>query len=136
MNKKLLISGVLLAAFLTLLSYFGAFYRLDRWAADALYQNPQLTSGDIVVVGIDERALTALGPFQNWTRESMAKALAFLAEDPYNLPAVVAIDTLYSGESIPEADKQLADAAAALRRFCRGNCSAEEALRSLELSGF
>ena len=120
-KRNRILIGVLLAAVLTLLSYFGAFYRFDRWAADALYQHPQLTSGNIIVVGIDERALSELGPFQNWTRDNMAKALEFLAEDPDNLPAVVAIDTLYSGESIPEADRRLAKAASALPAVIAAN---------------
>ena len=68
-----------------------------------------------MVVGIDEKALKELGPFQTWTRDNVAAALEYLASDPDNMPAVVAIDTLYSGESgSPDADARLAQAAAKL----------------------
>ncbi len=117
MNRqfKIAINGVILAAIMALAAYLGVFFRIDQWAADALYQNPRATSGKIMVVGIDEKALEELGPFQTWTRDNVAAALEYLASDPDNMPAVVAIDTLYSGESDNgEADEHLARAAASL----------------------
>ena len=114
-NVKSVIAGVLLSAIMAAAAYFGVFFRLDQWAADIMYQKPQATSGRIMVVGIDEKALEELGPFQNWTRDNVANALEYLASDPDNLPAVVAIDTLYSGESgNEEADAHLAEAASKL----------------------
>ena len=113
MNRqfKIAINGVILAAIMALAAYLGVFFRIDQWAADALYQNPRATSGKIMVVGIDEKALEELGPFQTWTRDNVAAALEYLASDPDNMPAVVAIDTLYSGESgSPDADARLAQA--------------------------
>ena len=68
MKKRSIAAGVLLAAFLTLITYLGIFYRFDRWAADGLYQSPRLTAGNVLVVGIDERALTELGPFHRCGR--------------------------------------------------------------------
>ena len=117
MNKHIrsAVFGVVMAAVVALAAYFGAFFRIDQWAADGLYQNPSATSGRIMVVGIDEKALKELGPFQTWTRDNVAAALEYLASDPDNMPAVVAIDTLYSGESgSPDADARLAQAAAKL----------------------
>ena len=112
---KLIVTGLVISAVLAILAYYGAFFRVDRWAADGLYQQPQPTSGRIMVVGIDEKALKELGPFQTWDRNVVANALDYLSSDPENMPSVVAIDTLYSGESgNAEADAHLAEAASKL----------------------
>lgn len=99
------------AFLITAFSLNNGLYRLDRWMEDALFQRPGITSGKVVVIGIDEQALEEFGPFQSWDRNIMASALEQLASDPKNMPAVVAIDTLYSGETDKEADERLAAAA-------------------------
>ena len=99
---------------ITMIIAAGALQRMDKWLQDALYQRPGATSTEICIIGIDETALTALGPYNSWDRNVMASALEALAADASNLPAVVAVDTLYLGESDPEADARLARAAAAL----------------------
>ncbi len=99
---------------LTLICFFGVMKRPDKWVQDALFQRPGVTSGQIVVIGIDEKALTEIGAYNTWDRTVMARALEALAADEEHKPAVVAIDTLYSGETTPEADERLAEAAAKL----------------------
>ena len=99
------------ALILTAIASSGVLMRLDKFAQDAVFQHPGVTSPDIVVIGIDEEAFDALGPYNTWTRNVMAAALEVLASDPENLPAVVAIDVLYIGETQPEADARLARAA-------------------------
>ncbi len=88
--------------------------RPDRWVEDALYQQPKALDGKIVVVGIDDRALEEIGPYNTWDRNVMASALEHLGADPQNLPAAVAIDTVYTGVTEGDADKRLADAASKL----------------------
>ncbi len=106
---------VLVAALLvTLIIASGALHRVDKWAQDWLFQRPGAPSGDIVVIGIDEAAFDALGPYQTWDRSVMAAALEALAADPDSLPAAVAVDVLYAGDTAPEADQRLARAAEAL----------------------
>ncbi len=105
------VQACIVALIVVLLVIAGALTRLDRWMQDVLFERPQVTSGDIVVIGIDEDALNRIGPYQTWDRNVIASALDALAADPENQPAVVAIDTLYSGETDPEADQHLADAA-------------------------
>ncbi len=61
------IAAVAFAALFSMLAFFGAFFRLDSWMSDSLYQNPKLTSGNVTVVGIDDKTLEALGPFQSWS---------------------------------------------------------------------
>lgn len=92
----------------------GALGRVDRWAQDHLFQQPGAASSDIVLIGIDEASLQELGPYGSWGRDVMASALEALAADPDRLPAVVAVDTLYAGESDPEGDARLAAAASRL----------------------
>ena len=86
---------VLIAALLvTLIIASGALHRVDKWAQDWLFQRPGAPSGDIVVIGIDEAAFDALGPYQTWDRSVMAAAPEALAADPDSLPAAVAVDVL------------------------------------------
>ncbi|MBQ9504605.1 MAG: adenylate/guanylate cyclase domain-containing protein [Lachnospiraceae bacterium] len=102
------------AVVLTLIAASGILQRLDRRAQDALFQSPKALSGRVVVIGIDEKALKEIGAYNTWDRNVMARALEALAADPEHTPAVTAIDTLYAGQTDPEADEHLARAAAAL----------------------
>ena len=83
----------------------------DQWVQDLLYQKPRYMDGEVILFGIDERTLIELGPYNSWDRHVMARALEQLASDPDHLPAVVAVDTMYFGESDPEADAHLVEAA-------------------------
>lgn len=112
-SRQLLIALVSALA-VALVCGAGALNRPDKWLQDTLYEHPEAVSGDVVVIGIDEKALEELGPYNTWDRSVMASALEALASDPAHLPAVVAVDTLYSGESDAATDAQLAAAAAKL----------------------
>ncbi len=109
-RKNLLIAFAAALA-VTLITGAGALRRLDKWAQDRLFQQPGVTSPSIVIIGIDEKALDELGPYHTWGRNIAAAALEALGADPEHLPAVVAVDTLFTGESDPEADARLARAA-------------------------
>ena len=50
------------ALLVTAIVGWGALYRVDKWTQDWLYQHPGVTSGDIVIIGIDDEALDILGP--------------------------------------------------------------------------
>ena len=93
---RILYAFVLALAF-TILVRFGVLRWLDQWLQDKLYQKPQYMDGQVIVFGIDEQTLTALGPYNTWDRNIMAQAIEMLASDPEHRPAAVAIDTLYSG---------------------------------------
>lgn len=109
--KKHLIYSVVGAAVLTAIAGTGLWRTPDRWVQDLLFQKVTADSGNIVIIGIDEAALADLGPYHSWDRNVMASALEALASDPDKLPAVVAIDTLYTGQTNEEADEHLAQAA-------------------------
>ena len=109
-----LIYSLIAAAIVTVLTGAENLRRIDRLAQDALFQQPGVTSSDIVIIGIDEEALADLGPYQTWDRNVMASALEALAADPDKKPAVTAIDVLYAGETEENADRRLAKAAGEL----------------------
>lgn len=112
MRKLLLRFGLplLCAAALTLLCASGALYYPDNTLADALYNRPQSPPEEIVVVGLDDRALEEIGPMP-WTRDIMAQIIDILNADPAAAPAVIGIDVLYAGET--DYDPFLVDAAQA-----------------------
>ena len=112
--RSLAIAFFVLTVLYTLAVYFKVLNRVDKWVQDVVFQKPQAISGDVVIIGIDDESLEELGPYNSWDRHVMARALEALASDPSNLPAVVAIDTLYVGTTDPSADKHLVDAAKAL----------------------
>ncbi len=99
---------------------FGLAEKLDSVVADSWYQQPKALDGEIIVIGIDEKSLSEIGPYNTWDRTVMASALEKLSEDPENRPAVVAIDTVYNGESSPEADESLVNAAKKLGNVVTG----------------
>ncbi len=123
MVKKLLLP-LLATALVLILIWTGSLHTLDRLAQDAFFQSHGVPSSDIVIIGIDGDTLAELGPYDSSYRTYMAYALQKLASDPDNLPAVVAVDILYEGESDPQADALLADAAAALPNMVTA-CMAE-----------
>ncbi|MBO4390187.1 MAG: adenylate/guanylate cyclase domain-containing protein [Lachnospiraceae bacterium] len=110
-NIRILLYALAIAAAFTLLVRLGVLYETDQWVQDTLCQRPRYVDNEVVLFGIDETSLMKLGPYNTWDRHIMAQALEALAADPENRPAVVAIDTLYSGTTDPEADQHLADAA-------------------------
>lgn len=103
---KIVIAIVVAFAF-CIIAATGLLDRADGVVSDALYQSERSTDGEIIVVGMDQRALDEIGPLP-WPRSVMADAVSFLnsAEEP---PAVIALDVLYVGESgDPSSDDYLA----------------------------
>ena len=108
---RLILISLAAALLVTALAGAGVLRRQDKWTQDALCQHRGVTSKDIIIIGIDETAISELGPYSTWDRTVMASALEALAADPEKLPAVTAIDVLYTGDTTPEADERLAKAA-------------------------
>lgn len=113
-KKKLIYAFIAALAVVVLIAGAGVLDRIDTWVQDAWYQSPKVLDGDIILIGIDEKALSELGPYQTWDRSVMASALEMLAVDKEKRPAVVAVDALYLGETDREPDARLAAAAANL----------------------
>ena len=112
------------AGLLTLLAWAGLLDGADRTASDAWYRDFQTTEGDVVLVGIDQRALEEIGPYEEWGRDIMAMAVEYLNESEDCHPAAIALDVLYIGERDPDADAWLAEAAAEYGNVITG-CAAQ-----------
>lgn len=105
------LSALFAAGLLTLVLGLGLFRSADLALSDMLYQERAASDGKIVLVGIDQKALEVYGPYQQWGRGVIARTLETLNASADCHPAVIGIDILYSGESEPEADRRLAEAA-------------------------
>ncbi|MBR3570872.1 MAG: adenylate/guanylate cyclase domain-containing protein [Oscillibacter sp.] len=111
---KRLASALLVPVVLCAAAGLGWLDTVDYIFSDALYQrlSRTATDGEIVVIGIDDRALEAFGAWP-WPRDILADALRRLNENPENRPAVIGVDVLFVGEgSDPSADAYLAETAA------------------------
>ena len=97
LEKKRIISALLVAMLATAIAASGLLYRADNALDDALYQQEQALDGNIFVIGIDARSLEVLGPFHTWTRDYMAQTIDMLNADPDCKPAAIGIDVLYAG---------------------------------------
>ena len=108
---RTLAASLAVAALFTAVAGFALLDSPDGSVSDALYQRPAASDGEIVVIGMDQRALDALGPMP-WPRAYMADVINYLNSDPEQSPAVIGVDVLYVGQSAdPGGDAALADAA-------------------------
>ena len=104
-------AAVLAAAILTAIAAFGILDQPDYTVSDFVYQSSAATDGEIVVIGMDQRAVDALGPMP-WPRSVIADAIEYLNSDPARKPAAIGIDVLFVGDSaVPEDDAALVEAA-------------------------
>ncbi len=104
------VTAFVIAAIFTLIAAKGLLYVPDSYVSDALYQWADVADGEIVIVGIDEKAIDELGPLP-WDRSVMADILFYLNSTDYD-PAAIGIDVMYSGNSSSiSSDELLAEAA-------------------------
>ncbi len=109
---RLCLTAALISAVFCALASMGLLTRPDGVVSDALYQQAEATDGEIVVIGMDQRAVDELGPMP-WPRRVMAEAIEYLNNaDPDSRPAAIGIDVLYVGGSAdPDGDDYLVWAA-------------------------
>jgi len=111
-RTRKLIADVIMAGLLIALFATGALSYFDHQLQDALFRRPELPHPDIVVIGIDEKAIEMFGIPDQWSRNVMASAVEILNSSSEHKPAVIALDVLYVGERADsEADARLANAA-------------------------
>lgn len=113
LQLKELLGITAIAGALTLLAASGLLNSADLSLSDRWYQSRSASDGEIVLVGIDQRALEEIGPYNQWGRDVIAMTLEALNESEECHPAVIAVDVLYAGETDPELDAWLADAVGA-----------------------
>lgn len=110
MKKRIVLQAFLTLTVSFLISFYGIFSAVDRWAMDTVYQIPTGTDNDIRIIAIDEKTLTAYGPFSTWSRARSAELVSLLNGSEESKPAVIGFDIMFIGESDPEIDALLADA--------------------------
>lgn len=108
---KPLLFALIFASAWTLIAASGVLDQMDRAAQDALYQERSAAEEDVVIIGIDDRAIEELGPYNQWGRDVIAQAIEALNESAETRPAAIAIDVLYAGETDPGTDDWLVEAA-------------------------
>ncbi|MCI8549072.1 MAG: adenylate/guanylate cyclase domain-containing protein [Lachnospiraceae bacterium] len=137
MDKKQLRSAlftIAAAGFMTLFLGLGFFKHADLALSDFLYQERVSTDGKIVLVGIDQKALEVYGPYQSWDRTIIAETLEVLNASKDCHPTIIGIDVLYTGESEPDADRRLAEAAGQYQNVITA-CAAEFGTALTETNG-
>lgn len=88
----------------------GVFSLGELQLQDRLYQHPNGASPKIFVIGIDEKTIEELGPFDNWSRYYTAILINTLMQDPQNAPAVIGLDIGFYGNKAELDDRMLVDA--------------------------
>lgn len=94
---RIIIECIIVFAGVFLLTVGNLFSPLDYILRDGLYQRPRGVSGEIKIIGIDERTLEELGPVGTWSRQTYADLLDRLNADEDAKPAVIGFDILFSG---------------------------------------
>lgn len=105
------VAALAVTGLLILLSGVSILQNLDFAASDAFYQSRRSHDGEIVLVGIDQRALEEIGPYGQWGRGIFAQAIDALNASEDCRPAVIGLDVLFTGMVSPEEDALLAQAA-------------------------
>lgn len=103
---------VIAAAFIAFIfCFYDWLFAVDSMFADMLYQHPRVPNDRIAVIGIDDKTLSELGPFNTWDRSISANIIKQLNSNPKAHPAAIGMDIMYFDESNPEADQSLVEAA-------------------------
>ena len=106
-----LVLALAFSATWTAVAASGVLDQADLAVQDALYQERSAPEEDIAVIGIDDRAIEELGPYSEWGRDIIAQAIEALNKSEDTRPAAIAVDVLFAGETDPEIDEWLAEAA-------------------------
>ena len=85
---------------------------IELKAQDRFYQRPGVKSDDIIVIGVDKVTVSNLGPLSPEYRKYITSAITYLNNhDPNARPAVIGIDSFFTGSYDAEVDSKLAAAA-------------------------
>ena len=113
-----------LAALMTATAASGCLDDFDAKISDRLYQSPHAANSNIVVVGIDSKTFSKLGPLSSWIRRDISKVIEQMNSTAP--PAVIGIDFLFSGENsdTEEFDKNFAAVAAKYKNVVTASAAA------------
>ncbi len=111
-NKKIISIAIcfILALLLAFSMQQKLLFPLDSAISDKMFQEGYALSGNVVIIGIDSRSLDEFGPWP-WDRKVIAEAIDKLNEIPEQRPAAIGTDIIFGGETNPESDQKLVEAA-------------------------
>ena len=87
------------------------FFGADAALCDVIYSRMNGMGDTIKLIRIDEETLAEYGILGSWSRAKSAELIEYLYEDPETSPKVLAFDLMFIGDSDPEADNALSEAA-------------------------
>ncbi len=108
-NKRTqkLFAIILISIAAAVLTWTAPLKSVEYWFSDLLFVRQQSVDNKIKIIGIDEKSLQEIGPFQEWTRQQAADLLKVF--DTEYSPAVVAFDINYFGERDEKGDLALVE---------------------------
>lgn len=83
---------------------------INNTVRDLVFQRPQKPLENILVIGIDDKTLQEIGPWQTWSRSLIANMIKLLNKDPNNRPAVIGVNIMFFGATTPQEDLSLVEA--------------------------
>jgi adenylate cyclase len=98
---------VLLSAFFIVINPLQMF---EHQIQDATFQRGGIPNPNIVIIGVDDRALEAFGSFQRWDRSLFAEAVNLLNSFPESRPAVIGLDFTLTEQPDTESDEMFIEA--------------------------
>lgn len=111
-KDKTLLIPLLISICIFLLTFFSLFNNMDLYLSDQLYQKGDISSGKIVIIEIDEKALEEFGPSPlEWDRGIYADVINYLNASSQQHPSAIGMDILFSYDKNEEGDQKLAEAA-------------------------
>ena len=109
---------------LTIICALNLFQGTDFSIQDKLYQKRGVTSPDIVIVGIDDKALDEIGPYQDWNRDIVAAAVDYLNKSEEIHPSAICLDIVYAGKRDAEYDNYLVNSCSKFNNVVAGSAGA------------
>lgn len=110
-QKKLFLCALAEAAVFTALMGSRLFLLPEMTLSDRFYQKSHAPEERVILVGLDDAALEAFGPYSGWDRSIITSVIRNLNQSEDCRPAVIGIDMIFSGMSTPELDEALVEAA-------------------------
>ena len=102
------ITCILCASIAFLGVFFNVFGTTDNMIGDILYHKPEITSGKIRIIKIDDKTMNKMGDFSQWDRSVYAQLLEKLYISEDIRPAVTGFDILFSSNKTEESDELFA----------------------------
>lgn len=96
-TRKILL--IIFIAFSITIFIINPFASMNYLLQDILCLNTGKAQSNIFVIGIDDKSLNSIGPWNNWKRSIMADLINTLNKDASNRPLAIGVDVMYFGST-------------------------------------